>query len=120
MFLDGNDLIDKSLTEVFDRISKPIDGFYYGRFDLKCQSTEDLKAGRNIKILELNGVGAEPAHIYQPGFSLWKAWQVLFSHWKVMFEISRKNNELGHSYMSFKEGFEKYKWIRQYYKKLKA
>lgn len=113
-FLNGNYLIDEKLTEVFDSISKTIGGFYYGRYDLKCKSIEDLKKGKNIRIVELNGVGAEPAHIYHPGFSIFEGYKTLFSHWKHMYEISRKNKEAGHPYMTLKEGLEKWKWIRQY------
>jgi len=113
-FLNGNDLIDERLTEVFDGISKKIEGFYYGRYDLKCRSIEDLKRGENIKIVELNGVGAEPAHIYHPGYSIIEGYKALFSHWKHMYEISRKNKERGHSYMTLKEGWQRWKWIRKY------
>jgi hypothetical protein len=113
-FLNGNYLIEEKLTAVFDRISKTIDGFYYGRYDLKCKSIEDLRQGEHIKIVELNGVGAEPAHIYHPGYSIIKGYKALFSHWKHMYEISRKNKEAGHPYLTLKEGWEKWKWIRQY------
>jgi hypothetical protein len=71
-FLDANHLITNELTQLFDSISQSIPGFYFGRYDLRCRSVEDLYEGRNIRIMELNGAGAEPGHIYQPGFSLWK------------------------------------------------
>jgi len=99
-FLDANYLITPELTAVFDHISQPIDGFYFGRYDLRCRSVADLYAGKHIRILELNGAGAEPAHIYQPGFSIWKAWRVLLHHWRVLFDISRENHRRGVSYMT--------------------
>jgi hypothetical protein len=102
-FLNGEHLINEKLSETFDVISKQIDGFYFGRYDLRCASIEDLYEGK-IKIMELNGCGAEPAHIYQPGFSLWKALSILFTHWKNMFIISVQNHKRGASYLSFKEG----------------
>ena len=54
MFINSNHLITPALSASFDRISKQIDGFYFGRFDLRVKTIEDLEAG-NIQILELNG-----------------------------------------------------------------
>jgi hypothetical protein len=111
-FLDGGHLINERLSNTFDQISKQIDGFYFGRFDLKCASVEDLYNGR-IKILELNGCGAEPSHIYHPGYSLFKAIKVLLDHWQTIFLIARENAKRGVPYVSYKEA-------RSHYKKFKA
>jgi hypothetical protein len=101
-FLNNNSLISEELSTSFDTISKKIDGFYYGRFDLRCGSLEDLTAGR-VKVLELNGCGAEPAHIYQPGYSFWKAVYEMMVHWKSIYRIAAENNHQGVRYLSFKE-----------------
>jgi hypothetical protein len=111
-FLDGTYLITRQLSDTFDKISKQIPGFYFGRFDLRCSSVEDLYNGK-IKIMELNGCGAEPAHIYQPGYSLRKAMKVLFTHWKNIFIIARENQRNGVDFISFKEAV-------QHYRKFKA
>lgn len=111
-FLDGTHLITPKLSDTFDKISKQIPGFYFGRFDLRCSSVEDLYKGK-IKIMELNGCGAEPAHIYQPGYSLRKALKVLFTHWKNIFIIARENQRNGIEFISFKEAV-------QHYRKFKA
>ena len=112
MFLDGSNLINDKLSETFDNISKQIDGFYFGRYDLRCNTIEDLYHG-NIKVMELNGCGAEPAHIYQPGYSLVKALGVLFTHWRNIFLIANENVKLGTAYTTIKEG-------KVYYKKFKT
>lgn len=111
-FLDANYLITPELTKVFDNISHTIPGFYFGRYDLRCRSVEDLNAGRNIRIMELNGAGAEPGHIYQPGFSLWEAYGVLFHHWRVMYDISRENHRRGVPYMTLQEASKVWKRIQ--------
>lgn len=111
-FLDGGYLINQKLSESFDSISKQIDGFYFGRFDLRCASIDALYNGE-IKIMELNGCGAEPAHIYQPGYSLLKAIGVLFQHWRNIFLIARENNKRGIAYISLKEA-------RAFYKSFKS
>ena len=107
-FLDGTALISPDLSAAFDRISQQIDGFYFGRFDLRCASEADLIAGR-VKVMELNGCGAEPAHIYHPGYSLRKALAVLFTHWRNIFIIARENSRRGVPYTSWKEGMSFYR-----------
>ncbi len=111
-FMDGNHLIDERLSATFDQISKQIGGFNFGRYDLRCASIDDLYAGK-IKVVELNGCGAEPAHIYDPNFSLVKAIAVLIDHWRNIFLIARENVNRGASYINFKEA-------RMHYKKFKA
>ena len=101
-FLNANHLITKDLQASFDRISRQIDGFFFGRFDLRTASVADLASG-NVQIMELNGCGAEPAHIYQPGFSLFTAWRVLFRHWHDIYRVSHENHMHGVPYISFRE-----------------
>lgn len=111
-FLNGEHLINTRLSKTFDTISKQIDGFYFGRYDLRCASIEDLYEGK-IKVMELNGCGAEPAHIYHPGFSLWKAMGILFTHWKNIFLISMQNHKRGTPFTPFKEGKQIYKKFKE-------
>ncbi|MES2794469.1 MAG: hypothetical protein V4683_00815 [Bacteroidota bacterium] len=87
-FLDNNHLISKELENVFDEISKPIIGFHYGRFDLRVKSVEDLYRGENIKIMELNGVSADPGHIYDPDYKLFYAYGDVAKHWKILADLS--------------------------------
>jgi hypothetical protein len=110
-FMNGNSLITEKLSRSFDELSKKVNGFYFGRFDVRCASLADLENG-NVKIMELNGCGAEPSHIYQPGFSLWKALHVLYVHWKTMYEISIENHKRGTPYLSFSEGVKNYKRVK--------
>jgi hypothetical protein len=102
-FINANHLITPKLNATFDHISKQIDGFFFGRFDLRCATTKDLETG-NIQVVELNGCGAEPAHIYDPDFSFWRAMAVLFRHVRCMYDISTANHQRGVPYLSFREG----------------
>jgi len=110
-FLNRNNLITPKLIGTFDTISKEIEGFNFGRFDLRCKSIEDLENG-NIKILELNGCGAEPSHIYQPGSSLVAGVRALITYWQNMHRVSRENHERGVSYLSFREGKRIYRQFK--------
>lgn len=111
-FLDFSHLSNDQLVRTFDNIASGIKGFYYGRFDLRCPSIADLYEGK-IKILELNGCGAEPAHIYQPGFSLLKAMAVLIQHWRLIDKIATENRKRGYTYTSLSDA-----WC--FYKRFKA
>ncbi len=102
-FLNGNHLITHQLTQVFDRMSRTIDGFYFGRFDLRCRSLDELYVGEGIRVVELNGAGAEPGHIYDPTVSVWEAYRAIFHHWNVCYAISRENHQKGVPYLTFKE-----------------
>lgn len=119
-FLNDNEFIDEELSKAFDKLSKQIPEFYFGRYDLKCNSYEDLKELKNFKILELNGAGAEPGHIYQPGYSLIQAYKDIFWHLRVLADISRQNKKRGVPYWSFSRGYKKWKEHRQYNRMLSA
>ncbi len=115
MFIDFNHIVDDALTNAIDAISKNIEGFYFGRFDLRCASIEDLKMQQNFSILELNGAGAEPAHIYHPGFSFFKAQKVLMQHFKMLFDAARANEQEGVPFMSY-QAYKKTKQLEKVFK----
>lgn len=112
-FLNFNHLINDKLNASFDTISKQINGFYFGRYDLRCASLQDLENG-NVKIMELNGCGAEPAHVYHPGSSLTKAIGVLITHWRNLYRVSKENHERGVPYLSLQEGKKIYKRVKKH------
>lgn len=100
-FINYNHIINARLHEIFDAISLPIEGFYYGRFDLKVKSLDDLQNGTTIKIMELNGASSEPGHIYDSRYSLLKAYRDLTQHWKRLADISTVNMKNGLKPVSF-------------------
>ncbi|SMC63244.1 hypothetical protein SAMN06296427_10526 [Moheibacter sediminis] len=88
MFYDASDLISEKLTQKINEISEGIDRFYYGRFDVKAKSIEDLKNGKFI-ILEINGANSEATHIYDPKYSLIQAYKEARRHLDIQFQIAR-------------------------------
>ncbi|MDO8369054.1 MAG: hypothetical protein Q7T20_19815 [Saprospiraceae bacterium] len=96
--------IDAELTDFFDKISLHSGAFFWGRYDVKCTSMADLKAGKNFSILEYNGAGASPSHIYHCGMSLWQAYAEILRHWKLLYAVSSYNNAHGHPYWPFWKG----------------
>jgi hypothetical protein len=110
--------IDDDLVCVFDELSHFTNKFYYGRYDIKTTSIEDLKKGKNFLVLEFNGCGAEPNHIYDCKMSIWKAYGVILHHWKVLFTISRYNHRNGTPYWSFKKGWDYLRAARRHFRML--
>ena len=95
--------IDKAKTATaIDKIMADFEGFNYGRFDLKVKSVEDLYAAKNIKILELNGVNADAAHIFDPNYGLIQAMKDVSWHWKRLADIAAFNLSQGYSPIAFK------------------
>lgn len=97
---------DARLLKVFDDLSHHAKHFYYGRYDIKCASIEDLKQGKNYSILEYNGSGAEPHHAYGNGNTLWQAQKIFLYHWKILYQISKYNHKHGIHYWNFKRGLK--------------
>lgn len=92
-FINGNHLISKKLTTTFDKLSKSIPGWYYGRIDLKYNTFEELEEGIDFKILEINGIIAEPTHIYDSqNYTYLKALKAIRTHWKSLFTIAITNH----------------------------
>jgi hypothetical protein len=88
LFRNHNHRINQQLSDVFHAISKQIPDFYFGRFDLKVTSWEDLFEGKNIKIIELNGIAADVAHIYDPNMKYWQAIKDQIFHAKIAGKIA--------------------------------
>jgi len=106
-------LITPALEEEFDRISQCYAGFHFGRYDVRVPSVEDLKAGRGLSILELNGLTSESTHIYDPRHSVFYGWKTIMQQWKSAFEISAVNRASGCRPDSYRVLLGvMYEWIR--------
>jgi hypothetical protein len=110
---------DKKLLGVFDGLSNYNGNFYYGRWDIKCTSIEDLKEGKNFSILEFNGCGAEPHHIYGNGYTLLQAYRIVIQHWHVLFKIALMNRRNGVPGWSFIRGWRFLRNAKKHFKMLR-
>ena len=110
---------DEDLLKVFDKLSHYTKHFYYGRYDIKCTSIDDLKKGINFSILEYNGCGAEPHHIYGNRNSLLQAYKIVLHHWRMLYRISRYNHQAGMRYWQYREGLQFLKQAKRHFNMLK-
>ncbi|WP_367888763.1 D-alanine--D-alanine ligase [Polaribacter dokdonensis] len=120
-FINGNHLITKELETTFDNLSKSIKGWFYGRIDLKYNNFKEVETGTDFKILEINGIIAEPTHIYDAQNSnYFDALKSIRNHWKYLYNISMINhlqNKI--PYKSSKEFINEILDLRAYTKKIK-
>lgn len=79
---------------------------------------EALRSGKAFHIIELNGAGGDPTHIYDPKHSLFFAWKEIVRHWFILYRISAANHRLGVKYMTYTEGAAMFKANKQLVKKL--
>jgi hypothetical protein len=94
-FRDGSELFTRELLEALDSVSQNLRGFFVGRFDVRYWSDDDLRRGRNLQIIELNGAASEATHIYDSRNSLWSAYRTLFRQWRTVYAIGAANRRLG-------------------------
>jgi hypothetical protein len=102
-FLNFNHLITPDMVAAYDKIQANLPECYVFRIDLKAPSVSDLQNGRNIKILEINGVGSDPAHVFDPNFPLLGVYSAYFGLWKTIFEVATAQHRRGVPYMTWKE-----------------
>ena len=116
-FSDISNLIDEELVRSIDAVCKQIPSFYFGRMDIRYSNWEDLKQGKKFSIIELNGAGSEPTHIYDPRHSIFFAWKEIIRHLNILYKISILNHKvLQMPFMNFSAGIKMLKENTEYVK----
>jgi hypothetical protein len=118
-FADSSHKKTTELETLIDKISKQYQTFYFGRYDILFNSWEDLYNGKNFSIIELNGSGSEPTHIYDPKKSIFKAWRIILDHWKIVYRIALQQRKRNIVPLCFKKGNQLQKAYRLHENSLK-
>lgn len=95
LFRDGSHLLTPELQRKVDEIAQTIDGFHFGRFDVRYADVEQFKAGKDLAIIELNGITSEATNLYDPSWSLIRAYRLLYAQWAILFRIGAANRGRG-------------------------
>jgi membrane protein DedA with SNARE-associated domain len=103
LYRDGSQYITDNLNRQFDAISRSMREFYFGRFDIKFQSLEQLMDGEEFRIFEINGAGAEAIHVWDASTPILKMYRELFHYQSLMFEISARNRTRGFKPMNMRD-----------------
>jgi hypothetical protein len=93
-FLDYSDQINPDLEIFIDQLCQQIPDFHFGRIDMRYDNWNSLCKGEQYSIIELNGAGSEPTHIYDPKHSVFYAWREIIKHWNFLYKISKQNMNL--------------------------
>lgn len=94
LFRDGARLITPELEARIDQLAKNLDGFYFGRIDIRYTDEAALMRGEGLSVIEINGVTSESTNLYDPSWSLWKAHAVLRQQWAECFAIGAAIRQL--------------------------
>ncbi|MDE8350025.1 MAG: D-alanine--D-alanine ligase [Acidocella sp.] len=86
-FKSAIDIVTPALTARIDAIVKDMPDLYFSRIDLRYDTLEDLRAGKNFKIIEFNGSGSEATDIWDPEMTLMAAYKTQFFHYGQSFKI---------------------------------
>lgn len=105
LFLDASDLATPALLRALQPMFDALPGYHFGRLDLRCPSPEALARGEALRILEVNGVSAEAAHIYHPGTPLRHGYASMFHQWRLAFAIGAANARNGAHVLRLPEFF---------------
>lgn len=96
IFRNGTGLATEALTERVERLARALPEFHFGRIDVRFGSLQALARGEGFRVIEINGVGSEATHIWDPATPLLEAWRTQFFHYGTAFRIGAANRARGH------------------------
>lgn len=95
IFENGTTEVTPALTERIDSIARDMPEFHFGRIDVRYESLASLRRGEGFTVIEFNGAGSEPTHIWDPRTRLIDAWRTQFEHYGAAFRIGAANRARG-------------------------
>jgi len=118
LFLDATRQMADVITPVILSALQSAVNFNFGRLDIRYHTLEDLVENKNWCIIEMNGAGSEPTHMYDPGNSLFVAWKEIIRHWRWLYQVSKEQRLLGHTDMPITTGWKMYRSFKNYKQQL--
>ena len=95
IFENGAGEVTPALTARVDAIARDMPEFHFGRIDVRYRSRASLRRGEEFTVIEINGAGSEPTHIWDPRTRLLDAWRTQFWHYGAAFRIGAANRARG-------------------------
>lgn len=99
-FLQANEWITAELTNAIDNISKKVSksmgGFYFGRYDIRYKNQKKFMAGKDISIIELNGVTSESTDMYDWNLSIMSVYKIMWKQLMLAYKTGYLNTLNGH------------------------
>ena len=95
VFRNGAADITPALAARIDEIARALPLFHFGRIDVRYRSLHELREGEAFSIIEINGVGSEATHIWDPDTSLREVYAAQFRHYGAAFAIGAEMRRRG-------------------------
>ncbi|WP_246375899.1 hypothetical protein [Gluconacetobacter takamatsuzukensis] len=77
-----------------DAIARSMNGFHFGRLDVRFSSEDALRQGQ-FQIIEINGAGSEAIEFWDPTLSLAAAYRGVFAKQKILFALAAEMRTAG-------------------------
>lgn len=90
----------QAITEQINTVLTAASGFNVGRFDIKADALDDLVSG-NFKVVELNGIGGMPTHVYERHLSLIQKQTILDEYFTLLNDLAQQLIQTGKQPMGF-------------------
>jgi hypothetical protein len=113
VFEDGTDSATPALLAAVERVIAALPDFHFGRIDVRFTTLADLRAGTGLRILEVNGVGAEATHVWDPRTRLLDAWRSELAHFGAAWRIGAANRARGAASSGLRHMFRMWRLQRQ-------
>jgi hypothetical protein len=95
IFIDGCEHATPALTAAVERLARALPDFHFGRIDVRFSTLSELRRGTGFRVIEINGVGSEATHVWDPRTRLLDAWRAQFYHYGQAFRIGAANRARG-------------------------
>jgi hypothetical protein len=96
LYEDATALVSPQLSAAIDALARDMPEFHVGRFDLRFEDLAALTEGRGFKLMEVNGVGSEAVHAWDPKYSLRQVYAMVFAKQRLIFAIGGAMRRRGH------------------------
>ena len=96
LYNDASFLITPELEAAIDSVAKDMTSIHVARFDIRYESLGSLRAGHGFKIIEVNGAGSEAVHAWDPKYSLFEAYKIVFEKQRMVFAIGAAMRRRGY------------------------
>ena len=107
IFRNGAADITPALATRIDQIARAMPDFHFGRIDVRYRSVHALREGRDFSIIEINGVGSEATHIWDPDTTLREVYSVQLRHygaaWAIAAEMRRRGAKTSGHWSMFRD-----------------
>lgn len=99
-FTDDTDLLTSELEAAIFAIFETQPGFNFGRVDVKTQDEAALKRGEFV-VIEVNGIASLPTHMFDPKYTVFQAYKILFEHGRYLVKIAKEHRSKSMKLLSY-------------------